>query len=171
MRFQCLLHDALALASLAAASPASRPAPMGSSGTKGYLTRDDRLAKTTTQSDKTAAVADSALAVGSNSITTCTTNTTATVADCEVVIASIAGNTDGIEVPAGFCFNWDSETCTGRVCGTGQTISISPQWVADTMTDPLLDKCVAGHQSGVAADCDDWAGTCGTYRLLLEGAS
>ncbi|KAI1866359.1 uncharacterized protein JN550_007747 [Neoarthrinium moseri] len=99
---------------------------------------------------------------------TCLVATNATISDCEAVIDDIAANSGNLSVAPGFCLNWWEGGCQGRVCGKNDLYEADAQSVASTMKGSILDTCIANGLTGVAADCADYKGSCGTYRLFLQ---
>ncbi|KAI1415731.1 hypothetical protein F5Y13DRAFT_156698 [Hypoxylon sp. FL1857] len=132
-------------------------------GPKGFLTIDDKAHEGT---QVHGAFADAA----GGTFSACLADTTASVADCQAVISDVRANNGSINVAGGFCLNWWEGSCLGRVCGgKGQEIyEADSQFIADTMTNSILDTCVSQGKSGAAADCADVSSTCGTYRFSLQ---
>ncbi|KAI1133878.1 hypothetical protein F5Y05DRAFT_406942 [Hypoxylon sp. FL0543] len=119
-------------------------------GPKGFLTVDDK-AHDGIQLHGT--FAD----VAGGTFSACLADTTASVTDCQAVINDIRANNGTINVAGGFCLNWWEGGCLGRVCGgkSQETYEADSQFVADTITNSLLNTCVGHGKSGAAADCAD----------------
>ncbi|KAI0009135.1 hypothetical protein F4779DRAFT_584020 [Xylariaceae sp. FL0662B] len=98
----------------------------------------------------------------------CLVDTTASVADCQAVIGDIRDNNGTISVAPGLCLNWWEGGCLGRVCGRAQVYSENSGVIADAMTSRILDTCISYGRAGAVADCADFNGNCGTYRLSLQ---
>ncbi|KAI1075109.1 hypothetical protein F5B20DRAFT_561403 [Whalleya microplaca] len=130
-------------------------------GPKGFLTRDDAVMPGAVKF-QAASSADGTV----NSA--CLADTTASVADCQAVIGDIRDNNGTISVAPGLCLNWWEGGCMASVCGRGQVYSENSGVIADTMTNFILDTCISNGKSGAAADCGDFTGSCGTYRLSLQ---
>ncbi|KAI1339644.1 hypothetical protein F5Y15DRAFT_80434 [Xylariaceae sp. FL0016] len=136
-------------------------------GPQGVLTRDDHVAADTAQG-KSASITDGTSVLDGEPFSTCLDDTTATVADCQLVLGDISANNGIISVAAGFCLNWWEGGCKGLVCGRNDTFAAESAWIAATMTEDILEPCIGEGKAGVVADCEDVDSACGGYRLILR---
>ena len=73
---------------------------------------------------------------------------------------------------SGLCLTWREGSCGARFCAVRYVqwpLNRTASWVADYLSAPLLEDCVA-HSSanGVMADTLNINSNSGTYRLYLE---
>ncbi|KAI1876304.1 hypothetical protein JX265_003830 [Neoarthrinium moseri] len=111
--------------------------------------------------------------VGKRGYYTCYNRQTNSISadDCQKVIDRINGLNQVLTVPNGLCMVWFQGTCMSRLCaknGASKGLNITSDTIVGQLSGTLLNDCVKVGQDGVAGDCANMNGNCGTYRLTFE---